>query len=84
MTLSQDNNLWLAEALWHLGAIEFGEYTLGRTAVRSPIYLNVRKIIGHPDTLRRAADVIYAEITARCRRCATRRWRTSTWWQACR
>jgi orotate phosphoribosyltransferase/uridine monophosphate synthetase len=64
MTLSQDNNLWLAEALWHLGAIEFGEYTLGRTAVRSPIYINVRKIIGHPDTLRRAADVIYAEITA--------------------
>jgi orotate phosphoribosyltransferase/uridine monophosphate synthetase len=64
MTLSQDNNLWLAEALWHLGAVEFGEYTLGRTAVRSPIYLNVRKIIGHPDTLRRAADVIQAEITA--------------------
>ena len=64
MTLSQDSNLWLAEALWRLGAIEFGEYTLGRTAVRSPIYLNVRKIIGHPDTLRRAADVIHAEITA--------------------
>lgn len=64
MTLSQDSNLWLAEALWRLGAVQFGEYTLGRTAVRSPVYLNVRKIIGHPETLRRAADVIHAEITA--------------------
>ena len=64
MTLSQDSNLWLAEALWRLGAVEFGEFTLGRTAVRSPIYLNVRKLIGHPETLRRAADVIHAEITA--------------------
>ncbi len=64
MTLSQDSNLWLAEALWRLGAVQFGEFTLGRTAVRSPIYLNVRKIIGHPDTLRRAAEVIYSEITA--------------------
>ena len=64
MTLSQDSNLWLAEALWRVGAVEFGEFTLGRTAVRSPIYLNVRKLIGHPETLRRAADVILAEITA--------------------
>jgi orotate phosphoribosyltransferase/uridine monophosphate synthetase len=64
MTLSQDSNLWLAQALWGLGAVQFGEYTLGRTAVRSPVYLNVRRIIGHPETLRRAADVIHAEITA--------------------
>jgi orotate phosphoribosyltransferase/uridine monophosphate synthetase len=64
MAISQDSNLWLAEALWHLGAVEFGEFTLGRTAVRSPVYLNVRKIIGHPDTMRRAADVIHAEIIA--------------------
>jgi orotate phosphoribosyltransferase/uridine monophosphate synthetase len=64
MTLAQDSNLWLAEALWHLGAVEFGEFTLGRTAVRSPIYLNVRKIIGHPETLRRAADVLHSEIVA--------------------
>jgi len=64
MALSQDSNLWLAEALWRVGAVEFGEYTLGRTAVRSPVYLNVRKLIGHPTALWRAALVIHEEITA--------------------
>lgn len=64
MVLSQDSNLWLADALWRAGAVQFGEFTLGRTAVRSPVYLNVRKIIGHPEALRRAAVVMHAEITA--------------------
>lgn len=62
MTLSDNSNLWLAEELWRLGAVEFGEFTLGRTAVRSPIYLNVRKIIGHPEALAHAARVILDEI----------------------
>lgn len=64
MTLFQDSNLWLAELLWRLGAVQFGEFTLGRTAVRSPIYLNPRKLIGHPSAMRRAAGVIQAEIKA--------------------
>ena len=64
MVLSENSNLWLADELWRLGAVEFGEYTLGRTAVGSPIYLNVRKIIGHPSALWRAAHVINEEITA--------------------
>ncbi len=64
MVSSDNSNLWLAEALWRLGAVEFGDYTLGRTAVGSPVYLNVRKIIGHPTSLWRAALVIHEEITA--------------------
>ncbi len=64
MTLPEDNNLWLAELLWRLGAVQFGEFTLGRTAVRSPIYRNPRKLIGHPTALRRAANVIQTEIVA--------------------
>jgi orotate phosphoribosyltransferase/uridine monophosphate synthetase len=64
MTLSPESNLWLADALWRLGAIEFGEYTLGRTAVRSPVYLNVRKLIGHPAALLRAAKLMHTEIAA--------------------
>jgi orotate phosphoribosyltransferase/uridine monophosphate synthetase len=64
MVTSDNSNLWLAESLWRLGAVEFGEFTLGRTAVRSPVYLNVRKIIGHPTALWRAAHVIHEEITA--------------------
>jgi orotate phosphoribosyltransferase/uridine monophosphate synthetase len=65
MVLSDNNsNLWLAETLWRLGAIEFGDFTLGRTAVGSPVYINVRKLIGHPTNLWRAAHVIHEEITA--------------------
>ena len=59
-----NSNLWLAETLWRLGAVEFGDYTLGRTAVGSPVYINVRKLIGHPTALGRAAQVIHQEITA--------------------
>jgi orotate phosphoribosyltransferase len=44
--------------------VQFGDYTLGRTAVGSPVYINVRKLIGHPDALRRAAIVMHDEITA--------------------
>jgi orotate phosphoribosyltransferase/uridine monophosphate synthetase len=64
MVLSNNTNLWLAETLWRLGAVEFGDFTLGRTAVGSPVYLNVRKLIGHPTSLWRAAHVIHEEITA--------------------
>jgi orotate phosphoribosyltransferase/uridine monophosphate synthetase len=64
MAFSDNSNLWLADALFRLGAVEFGEFTLGRTAVRSPIYLNVRKLIGHPTALWRAAHVIHEEIAA--------------------
>jgi orotate phosphoribosyltransferase len=64
MALSYESNLWLAEALWRLGAIEFGDFTLGRTAVGSPVYLNVRKLIGHPKALARAAHVLHDEIVA--------------------
>jgi orotate phosphoribosyltransferase/uridine monophosphate synthetase len=64
MVLSSNSNLWLAETLWRLGAVEFGDFTLGRTTVGSPVYLNVRKLIGHPTALQRAASVISEEITA--------------------
>ena len=58
------NNLWLAEELWDLGAIEFGSFTLGRTAVDSPIYINLRKLISRPTALARCAEIIRAELDA--------------------
>lgn len=64
MPLTDNSNLWLAETLWRLGAVQFGEFTLGRTTVGSPIYLNPRKLIGHPTALWRAAHVIHEEISA--------------------
>jgi orotate phosphoribosyltransferase/uridine monophosphate synthetase len=59
---SPDSNLWLADTLWQLGAIEFGRFTLGRTAVGSPVHLNVRKLIAHPTALWRAARLLDDEI----------------------
>ncbi len=57
-------NLWLAETLWKLGAIQFGEFTLGHTTVNSPIYVNLRLLIGHPTALSRTAHILHDEIQA--------------------
>ncbi|HTE85566.1 MAG TPA: phosphoribosyltransferase family protein [Dehalococcoidia bacterium] len=53
-------NLWLAKALWDLGAVEFGDFNTGRTR-HSPIYLNPRLLIGNPTAFRRSARVIKEE-----------------------
>jgi orotate phosphoribosyltransferase/uridine monophosphate synthetase len=63
-TASNPGNLWLASVLWDLGAIQFGDFTMGRTAVHSPIYVNVRLLVSHPRSLRRAAQVIRDEVRA--------------------
>jgi orotate phosphoribosyltransferase/uridine monophosphate synthetase len=55
-------NLWLARTLWDLGAIQFGDFTLGRTTLHSPIYVNVRLLISKPRALRRAARLMYEEV----------------------
>jgi len=55
-------NLWLAEELWKLDAIEFGDFTLGRTAVHSPIYVNLRRLISNPKALTRCARIIKEEL----------------------
>ncbi len=60
--LSQTGNLWLADTLWKLGAIEFGDFTLGRTAVHSPVHVNLRLLISKPAALQRAARVIRDEV----------------------
>jgi orotate phosphoribosyltransferase len=62
--LARTSNLWLAETLWNLGAVQFGSFTLGRTTVDSPIYINLRLLIGHPTALWRAAHIIWDELQA--------------------
>ena len=58
--LSSQSNLWLADTLWRLGAVQFGDFTLGRTTVHSPIYVNLRLLIAHPTALARAARILLA------------------------
>ena len=60
---SGQSNLWLADTLWRLGAVQFGDFTLGRTTVHSPIYINLRLLIAHPTALARAAHIILQELT---------------------
>ena len=55
-------NLWLARTLWDLGAIQFGDFTLGRTTLHSPIYVNVRLLISKPRALRRATRLMHEEV----------------------
>lgn len=55
-------NLWIAEELWNLNAIQFGDFTLGRTAVHSPVYVNVRRMISSPKALARCAKIMKEEL----------------------
>lgn len=64
-TSVRQGNLWLAETLWKLGAIQFGSFTLGRTTIDSPVYINLRLLVSHPASLARAANVIQDELKAR-------------------
>lgn len=61
-TLSNQSNLWLADTLWRLGAVQFGDFTLGRTTVNSPIYVNLRLLIAHPTALARCAHILLQEL----------------------
>ena len=61
-SLSDTGNLWLAKALWDLGAVQFGDFTLGRTTLHSPVYVNLRLLISNPRALQRAARVMWQEV----------------------
>ncbi len=57
-------NLWIARALFDLGGIQFGDFTLGQTVVNSPIYINPRVLLAQPVLLRRVAEIIVSEVRA--------------------
>ena len=60
--LRDTGNLWLAKALWDLGAVQFGDFTVGRTTLHSPVYVNLRLLISDPRALQRAGRVIHGEV----------------------
>ena len=57
------DNLWLARALYDLGAVSFGDFTLGGTTINSPVFINPKLLISNPTALRVAAKLMYQEIT---------------------
>ena len=58
------DNLWLARQLFNLRAIRFGDFTVGRTTVHSPVYVDLRVLVGSPRTMRYAAQLIRQETSA--------------------
>lgn len=57
------DNLWLARVIYDLGAVSFGDYTLGGSTVNSPVFVNPKLLISNPTALRVAAKLMYQEIT---------------------
>lgn len=55
-------NLWLADEIWNLGAIQFGDFSLGHTVVHSPVYINLRKLISSPSALQATVEVMIEEV----------------------
>ncbi len=57
------DNLWLARAMYELGAVTFGDFTVGGSIVNSPVFVNPKLLISNPTALRVAAKLMYQEIT---------------------
>ena len=56
------DNLWLARAIFDLGGVTFGDYTLGGSTVNSPVYINPKALISNPEALRVASRLIAQEV----------------------
>ena len=57
-----EGRLWLADLLWRLGGVQFGEFSLGRTVRDSPVYVNPKLIISRPVELARVARLLDEEL----------------------
>lgn len=62
MTGDPQGRLWLAQLLWRLGAVQFGDFSLGRTVRHSPVYVNPKLIISRPSALSMVATLIEEEL----------------------
>ncbi len=48
--------------MWELGCVQFGDFSVGRTARNSPVYLNPKLLVSRPDALGQVAALIEAEL----------------------
>lgn len=56
------DNLWLAQILFDLGGVQFGNFTVSESAVSSPVFVNPKVLISNPTALRVAAKLMQQEI----------------------
>src|SRR5260370_19034762 len=56
------DSLWLAQSLYDLGGIRFGNFTVSESAISSPIFVNPKVLISNPTALRVASKLMQQEI----------------------
>ena len=56
------DNLWLAQTLYDLGGVQFGNFTVSESAVSSPVFVNPKVLISNPTALRVASKLMQQEI----------------------
>ena len=56
------DNLWLAQILFDLGGVRFGNFTVSESAVSSPVFINPKVLISNPTALRVASKLMQQEI----------------------
>jgi orotate phosphoribosyltransferase/uridine monophosphate synthetase len=56
------DNLWLAQTLFDLGGVQFGNFTVSESAVSSPVFINPKVLISNPTALRVASKLMQQEI----------------------
>jgi orotate phosphoribosyltransferase len=56
------DNLWLAQILFDLGGVKFGDFTVSESAISSPVFVNPKVLISNPTALRVASKLMQQEI----------------------
>src|SRR5256714_4029585 len=56
------DKLWLAQTVYGLGGVQFGNFTVSESAVSSPVFVNPKVLISNPTALRVASKLMQQEI----------------------
>jgi orotate phosphoribosyltransferase len=56
------DNLWLAQTLFDLDGVQFGNFTVSESTVSSPVFVNPKVLISNPTALRVASKLMQQEI----------------------
>jgi orotate phosphoribosyltransferase len=56
------DNLWLAQTLFDLEGVQFGNFTVSESTVSSPVFVNPKVLISNPIALRVASKLMQQEI----------------------